>query len=88
LSRIVLADLLGLSASGVTRLLNPMEKLGLIERQVNDRDARLSLVKLTNVGMLKFEDSSISAGEAIADIFINVTQDEKESLLSIISRIN
>jgi DNA-binding MarR family transcriptional regulator len=88
LSRIILADLLGLSASGVTRLLNPMEKLGLIERQVNGRDARLSLVKLTKAGALKFKDSSVSAGEAITDVFINVTKDEKDSLLSIISRIN
>ena len=88
LSRIVLADRLGLSASGVTRLLNPMEKLGLVERQINERDARLSLVKLSKVGTLKFQDASTSAEEAIADIFHNMTRNEKESLLSIVNKIN
>lgn len=50
LPRVHLAEAVGISASGVTRLLLPMEKVGLISKQANPRDARVSLVKLTAAG--------------------------------------
>ena len=49
--RIDLAEEVGMSASGITRLLNPMEKIKLIEKEVNPRDARVSFVKLSDVGV-------------------------------------
>jgi len=49
--RIDLAEEVGMSASGITRLLNPMEKIKLIEKEVNPRDARVSFVKLSNAGI-------------------------------------
>ena len=48
--RIDLADKLALTASGVTRLLLPMEKLGLVQREACEGDARVSFVKLTTAG--------------------------------------
>lgn len=57
LSRIELADALGLTASGVTRLLSPMVKIGLVEKQANARDARVSLVKLSKSGKVRYEES-------------------------------
>lgn len=48
--RIDLADSVGLSPSAVTRLLAPMEKPGLVEKEANPRDARVSLVKLSTAG--------------------------------------
>ncbi len=48
--RIDLAESVGLSASGVTRLLLPMQKIGLVQKEQNPRDARVSLVKLTETG--------------------------------------
>jgi DNA-binding MarR family transcriptional regulator len=48
--RIDLAEKVGLTASGVTRLLNPMEKIKLVQKEVNPRDARVSLVQLTDAG--------------------------------------
>ena len=48
--RIDLAEKLALTASGVTRLLLPMEKLGLLAREACDGDARVSFVKLTGAG--------------------------------------
>ncbi|WP_443590549.1 MarR family winged helix-turn-helix transcriptional regulator [Vreelandella alkaliphila] len=45
-----LAEQVGLSPSGVTRLLNPMEKIGLVKKHENPRDARVSLVALTTAG--------------------------------------
>jgi DNA-binding MarR family transcriptional regulator len=48
--RIDLAEKMGLTASGVTRILAPMEKIGLIKREVAPRDARVSFVAITPSG--------------------------------------
>ncbi|GJM08098.1 MAG: hypothetical protein DHS20C11_03740 [Lysobacteraceae bacterium] len=58
LRRIDLAEEVGLSASGITRVLAPMAKIGLIKKELNPRDARVSLVKLTAAGRSIFEDAS------------------------------
>ena len=58
--RIELAENIGLSASGVTRLLIPMEKIGLIKKEANPRDARVSLVNLTDSGEGIYKDSEKS----------------------------
>lgn len=48
--RIDLAEQVGLTASGVTRLLLPMEKIGLIKKELNEYDARVSYVVLASGG--------------------------------------
>ena len=48
--RIDLAEKVGLTASGVTRLLLPMEKIGLIKKETNALDARVSSVSLAPGG--------------------------------------
>ncbi|MFK7885574.1 MAG: MarR family winged helix-turn-helix transcriptional regulator [Gammaproteobacteria bacterium] len=58
--RIDLAQCIGLTASGVTRMLNPMEKIGLIEKLASDRDARVSLVKLTIAGQRLLGEAEVS----------------------------
>ncbi len=50
LRRIDLADRLGLTASGVTRTLLPLEKLGLVSRQPDPRDARVGYALLSDAG--------------------------------------
>ena len=50
LRRIDLAERLGLTASGVTRTLLPLEKLGLVARQADARDARVGYAVLTRPG--------------------------------------
>lgn len=52
-----LAERTGLTASGVTRMLLPMEKIGLIARQAGDRDARVSLVVITAAGKRIYEEA-------------------------------
>jgi len=51
-----LADKVGLTASGVTRLLLPMEKIGLISRESDEGDARVSYVVLARGGKTKFTE--------------------------------
>lgn len=50
LRRVDLADKLGLTASGVTRSLLPLEKIGLVGRQSDPRDARVGYAIITPVG--------------------------------------
>jgi DNA-binding MarR family transcriptional regulator len=57
LRRIDLAELMGVTASGVTRMLAPMEKIGLVSRESNERDARISYVVLAPGGKRLFEES-------------------------------
>ena len=55
--RIDLAEKIGLTASGVTRLLLPMEKIGLVKREVNLHDARVSYVVLATGGKTMFTEA-------------------------------
>jgi len=55
--RIDLADMVGLTASGITRLLLPMEKIGLIKKEANLQDARSSFVVLASGGKKKLSEA-------------------------------
>lgn len=55
--RVDLATAVGRSPSGITRLLKPLEKTGLVARASNERDARVSLVKLTEGGWEKLDQA-------------------------------
>lgn len=57
LSRVELAKRMHVSASTVTRMVAPMEKLGLVARQVGTRDARLAYVVLTDAGRAKLSEA-------------------------------
>ena len=50
LRRVDLAEKLGLTASGVTRSLLPLEKIGLVARQSDPRDARVGYASITPTG--------------------------------------
>ncbi len=61
LRRIDLAEGMGLTASAVTKSLLPLEKIGLVERQSDDRDARVSFASLTPSGEELFAYAQASA---------------------------
>src|SRR5689334_11794946 len=50
LRRVDLAAAVGLSASGVTRALAPLERRGFVIREPNPRDARVAYASLTETG--------------------------------------
>lgn len=50
LRRIDLAERLALTASGITRSLMPLEKIGLVARQADQRDARVGYAAITATG--------------------------------------
>ncbi|MEN0055215.1 MAG: MarR family transcriptional regulator [Mucilaginibacter sp.] len=66
--RVDLADKIGLTASGITRMLLPMEKMGLVARQANERDARVSFVVLTPAGRELFNDAEKTANAVALEI--------------------
>ena len=57
-SRVELAQAVGLTPSGVTRALRPMEKLGVVSTLKSKRDARLALAALTPAGRELINDAS------------------------------
>ena len=57
LSRVELAKRMHINASTVTRMALPMEKLGLVTRQADARDARLAFVVITDTGLQKLAET-------------------------------
>ena len=76
LRRIDLAEKLGLTASGITRILLPMEKIGLIKKEAHDRDARVSWVLLASGGKRKLAEA-LERAELLAEELIPVDQNKK-----------
>lgn len=66
--RIDLAEKTGLTASGITRLLNPLEKIGLVSREANERDARVSYVVITDTGQSVFQEAKKTAESITKEI--------------------
>lgn len=57
-SRVDLAQAVGLTPSGVTRALRPMEKLGIVSTVKSKRDARLAIAALTPAGREVLDDAA------------------------------
>lgn len=87
LSRIQLAESVGLSASGITRLLNPMQKIGLVEKERNPRDARVSLVKLSKAGKKIHKEAYASFETSSADLFQNLAGKQLETFSAMLEKI-
>ncbi|WP_300675237.1 MarR family transcriptional regulator [Soonwooa sp.] len=86
--RIDLAEQLGITASGITRLLAPMEKIGLVARQANERDARVSFVVITEVGERVYQEAKITAEEIANELFLSVKKKNKTGLLDALMDLN
>ncbi len=86
--RIDLAQDLGLTASGITRLISPMEKIGLVKKNANPRDARVSLVELTAVGQTVLRDSTVSLKETSKHILQGIEGEKLTDALTIFKVIS
>jgi len=85
--RVQLAELIGLSASGVTRLLAPMENAGLVDRVSSHRDARISMVKLTRSGKALFKQSSHRLEKAAEKQTRDLSTEELKQFIALLYRI-
>jgi len=87
MSRIELADAVSLTPSGITRLLNPMEKNRLVEKEKNNRDARVSLVKLTSPG-IEIYQNALSSCENFSELLAkNITKKQLIILIDILEKL-
>ncbi|MEU2717289.1 MarR family transcriptional regulator [Streptomyces sp. NPDC007205] len=67
--RVDLAEALGLTASGVTRGLAPLERIGLVTREADARDARVAYASLTTTGRRRLREMRATAEETATEIF-------------------
>ncbi|MEV5175926.1 MarR family transcriptional regulator [Streptomyces flaveolus] len=67
--RVDLAEALGLTASGVTRGLAPLERIGLVTRETDARDARVAYAALTGTGRHRLAEMRTTAEETAAEVF-------------------
>ncbi|RKT18971.1 DNA-binding MarR family transcriptional regulator [Streptomyces sp. 1114.5] len=67
--RVDLAEALGLTASGVTRGLAPLERIGLVTREAAARDARVAYAALTPTGRDRLAEMLHTARQVAADHF-------------------
>jgi DNA-binding MarR family transcriptional regulator len=78
--RIDLAEALEMSASGITRLLNPMEKIGLLAKETGLRDARVSLVKLTAAGREMLANVTVTVTQRSSDLVRSLPKKQRAAL--------
>lgn len=77
LSRVELARRMHVSASTITRMAAPMEKLGLLSRKADKRDARLAFVVLAKAGKTRLADARTTFARH-ADSFFQDRWDQRE----------
>lgn len=85
--RIDLAESVGISASGVTRLLAPMEKRKLVEKEANARDARVSLVKLTKPGEHVYNEAAQSFEHSADFLTERLSGNQLSALIELTNRL-
>lgn len=87
LRRSELAQRLGITSSGVARQVAPLERMGLVDRESHDRDARLALVVLTDTGA-QIVDDALQTAEAAADraLAARWSEPERERLSKLLAR--
>ncbi|MDT8446124.1 MAG: MarR family transcriptional regulator [bacterium] len=83
LRRLDLAEAIGMSASGVTRLLNPMEKNRLVQKESNPRDARVSLVQLSEAGQRIYQETLATFEHAASDFFKPLKEEQIQRMLGL-----
>jgi len=85
--RIDLAEKVGMSASGITRALNPMEKLGLVQKEKNPRDARVSLVKLSDAGLQLYTDAVATVHSAVGSLLEPLEERDITAFITMAAKI-
>ena len=87
LRRIDLAERLALTASGITRSLMPLEKIGLVARQADARDARVGYAVLTAAGQELLEYASATAHAVGRELLQDAPAEQLGALSAILGRL-
>ena len=87
LRRVNLAERLGLTASGVTRTLLPLEKLGLVERQPDLRDARVGYALLSDAGQQLLDYALVSVQAIAQEATHTLSADQLEAQSALLGQL-
>ncbi len=88
LRRVDLAERVLLTASGITRLLEGLERAGYVTKEQCEGDARVAYAKLTDDGLAKLRAASVSHLGSIESIFRErYTRNELETLGELLGRL-
>jgi DNA-binding MarR family transcriptional regulator len=88
LRRVDLAERVLLTPSGITRLLDGLERSGLVSKASCDSDARVVYAKLTEKGAKRLESASKSHLASVRSLFgERFDEDELERLSDFLSRL-
>jgi DNA-binding MarR family transcriptional regulator len=87
LRRIDLAERLGLTASGVTRSLLPLEKVGLVARQPDPRDARVGYALLTDAGQQLLAHAQVTVEPISQEATRAVPPEQMGELLALMGQL-
>ena len=89
LRRVDLVERLLLTPSGITRLLEGLERSGLVARRACEHDARVTYAVLTRVGYEKLREAAKTHLEDIREAFSSrFSKDELELLASLLGRLS
>lgn len=78
--RIDLAEKIGVTASGITRMLLPMEKIGLIKSDYISDDARVKFVLISKSGQEKIKETIERLNDLIEEILFPIKDTEIKNL--------
>ena len=88
LRRVDLAERLLLTASGITRLLDGLERAGFVCKENCASDARVTYAKLTDAGASKLQEASKTHIAGIRDLFESrFEDDELDRLADLLGRL-
>jgi DNA-binding MarR family transcriptional regulator len=87
LRRIDLAERLALTASGITRSLMPLEKIGLVARQADLRDARVGYAAITAAGLELLTHANTTAQALGQELLGNASAEQLEPLSMLLGAI-
>lgn len=76
LSRVELAKRMHMSASTITRMAAPLEKIGLLGKDLDERDARLSFVVLTDAAQTKLDEVKATFAKQAGYVFQDLWTEE------------
>lgn len=86
--RVDLAPLVGLTASGVTRLLDGLQSAGLVSKQSCAADARVTYAVITDAGRERLKAAAEHHLQGLAAIFAErFTPEEVDQLVQLLGRL-
>jgi DNA-binding MarR family transcriptional regulator len=87
LRRVDLAERLGLTASGVTRTLLPLEKIGLVTRQPDPRDARVGYAAVTPIGEELLVNATATTDMVSSDLLKTVDPEQLSAMSAVFGQL-